>query len=148
MIYYLDASALVKAYCYEKGTEAIIRILKSGSSLYSSVVIYPEVLLALRRKMENKEIDQIGFSKQTKQFKSHFQKLVNCVQVNEYILDILDNRIIQHSMRALDAIHLASALWIRENIDRNFMFICSDERLLNFARAEKLALINPEEVKI
>jgi len=102
MIYYLDASALVKAYCYEKGTEAIIRILKSGSSLYSSVVIYPEVLFALRRKMENKEIDQIGFSKQTKQFKSHFQKLVNCVQVNEYILDILDNRIIQHSMRALE----------------------------------------------
>jgi uncharacterized protein len=145
MIYYLDASALVKVYSYEKGTEAIINLLKSKLPFYSSIIVYPEVLFTLRRKMENREMDQEEFSVQTERFNSHFLSLINCVQLNENTLDILENRVLQYSMRALDAIHLASALWIRENIDKNCGFICSDKNLLDFAEKESFDLINPEK---
>jgi hypothetical protein len=45
----------------------------------------------------------------------------------------------------LDAIHLASALWVRENIDKDCGFICSDKNLLDFAEKESFNLINPEK---
>lgn len=145
MIYYLDASALVKVYSYEKGTEAMVNLLGSKLAFYSSVVIYSEVLFAIRRKLENREISQDNFSEQVKFFESHFQALINRVQLNENVFDFLRNRVLQHSMKALDAIHLASALWIRENIDVNCKFLCSDEELLKFAKKEELDIINPEE---
>lgn len=146
MIYYLDASALVKVYCYEEGTETVVNLLNAKLPLCSSMVIYSEVLFALRRKMENKEINQDNFLEQVGRFKSHFQALINSVQLNESIFDLLDNRVLKYSIRALDAIHLASALWIRENIDEKCIFICSDENLLKIAREESFDIINPQEM--
>jgi len=145
MIYYLDASALVKVYCYEEGTEAIVNLLRSEVSFYSSIVVYSEVLFTLRRKMKNKDIGKNEFLRQTERFKSHFQTLINCIQISDDILNILENKVLKHSMRALDAIHLASALLVRENIDEDCIFVCSDYDLLNFAKEENFDLINPAE---
>ena len=146
MIYYLDASALVKVYSHEDGTKAMVNLLKSNSSFYSSVVIYSEVLFALRRKLENGEITKEGFSKQIKFFESHFQALINRVQINENIFDLLRQRILSYSVKALDAIHLASALWLKENIDTDCKFICSDKELLRVSKQEGLPIINPVEM--
>lgn len=147
MIYYLDASALVKAYCYEKGTEIVVNLLKYSLPFYASTVIYPEVLFALRRKLENREINQHNFSEQVKFFESHFYALINRVELNENIFDLLRKRVLQYSIKALDVIHLASAFWIKENIDENCKFICSDDNLLSFSIKEGLDVINPEKME-
>jgi len=145
MIYYLDASALVKVYFYEKGTEAIVELLKSGFSFFSSTIIYPEVLFGLRKRLQNKEITQDYFSEQMRLFENHFRALINHIEFNEHILHLLKNRVLQYSMKALDAIHLASALWIKENITHDLGIVCSDKELLEFSKEEGLNIINPEE---
>lgn len=145
MIYYLDASALTKVYAYEKGSEVMEQFLNSDKSFYSSVVIYPELLLALRRKLENKEINNADFTKQIDFFENHFQNLINHVEFHKEILNLLKTRILQHSMKALDAIHLVSALWVQENIDNECIFVCSDTNLIKFAKLESLKVFNPEK---
>jgi len=72
----------------------------------------------LRRKQENRELDKDEFSKQVQRFKNHFLALINCVQFNESILDVLETKIPQYSMRALDAIHLASACGLERILTR------------------------------
>lgn len=53
---YLDSSALVKLYAYEKGSEAMKGFFESNSIICSSVIIYPEVLLSLEKKARRKEM--------------------------------------------------------------------------------------------
>lgn len=143
MNYYLDASALVKVYLREKGTEAMVNLLNSGFNFFSSSVVYPEVLFTLRRKLENKEIDEEYFLNQVNSFEGHFQSLITNIEFTKEVSYFLKERVIRYSLRALDAIHLASALWIRENIDEDCKFICSDIDLLEVAKAERFELINP-----
>lgn len=147
VIYYLDASALLKVYFYEKGSEATVKILKSDFLFFSSTIIYPEILFALKRRLQNKEINQNYFLEQVKLFNTHFRKLINRIEFGEHILCLLKSKVIQYSMKALDAIHLASALWIKENITYNINILCSDKELLKFFKEEGFNIINPEEME-
>lgn len=145
MIYYLDASALLKVYFHEKGSELMVKLLKSGVFFFSSIVIYVEVLFALRRRLENKEISDDYLSEQTRLFEAHFPALINRIEFNEHIISILKSKVFQYPMKALDVIHLASALWVRENIEDKCKFLSSDKDLLEFVKKEKFYIVNPEE---
>ncbi|MEW6607726.1 MAG: type II toxin-antitoxin system VapC family toxin [bacterium] len=145
MIYYLDASVLLKVYFYEKGTEAMVDLLKSNSSFFSSTIIYPEVLFGLKRRLQNKEITQDFFSKQIKLFGDHFRTLINRIEFNDYILHFLRSEVLKYSVKALDAIHLASALWLREEINKHIKFVCSDKDFIKIVQQEGFEIINPEE---
>ena len=48
--------------------------------------------------------------------------------------------LIQYPLRALDSIHLASALLLSERVRENPLFACFDQRLNQAARAEGLRL--------
>jgi predicted nucleic acid-binding protein len=142
MIYYLDASAVVKAFSAETGTEAVIRILESGVPAFSSLVIYPEVLFALRRKRHREEISDDEFKSGVTRFEQRWGYF-NAVELGP-ALGFLRERTIRYPLRALDAIHLSSALWAKERIDRDCTFLCSDLELLKVAAQEGLEIINPE----
>jgi predicted nucleic acid-binding protein len=143
MIYYLDASALVKEFVYERGSEKVVNIINSGYPIYSSVVVYPETLFALRRKKHEEEITEDEFNQKVTKIEDRWQSL-NIVKLNQNILSLLRDRVIRYPLRALDAIHLASAIWIRRNIDADCKFVCSDDELIKYSRDANLEIINPE----
>lgn len=143
MIYYLDASALVKEFVYESGSERVVDIINSGYPIYSSVVVYPETLFALRRKKYRGEITEDEFDQKVTKIEDRWQSL-NIVKLNQNILFLLQDRAIRYPLRALDAIHLASVLWIKENIDATCKLVCSDDELIEYSKAEGLEVINPE----
>lgn len=143
MIYYFDASTLVKAFSYEAGSGIVIDILNSGLPAYSSMVVYSEVLFALRRKRHRQEINEDELQQRLTEFEERWGYF-NIIELGA-VLELLRNRIIKYPLKALDAIHLASALWIRENIDLDCRFLCSDKELLEFAGKESLDIFNPEE---
>jgi len=145
MIYYIDASALVKLYAYEKGSEAMKNLFESNSIFCSSIVIYPEVLLSLQKKYRNSEMSNNDLLTQAAVFENHYHAQINIIELKENVFNVLKNRILQYSIRALDAIHLASALWAKDSIDTHCKFVSSDENLLNQAAQEGLELINPEQ---
>ena len=142
VIYYLDSSAVVKAFSAESGSETVIQILKSGVPAFSSLVMYPEVLFALRRKRHRKEISEDEFESGRTRFEQRWGYF-NTIELGP-ALGFLRERAIRYPLRALDAIHLSSALWAKERIDRDCRFLCSDLELLKVAAQEGLEIINPE----
>lgn len=145
MIYYFDTSALLKEFSYERGSEAVVDIINSAYPIYSSIVIYPEVLFALRRKKHRDEIEDTEFREAITKFENRWQSL-NIIGL-DYILSLLKSWVIKYPLKALDAIHLATALWIKENIARDCKIVCSDEKLSGFYREERFDVINPEEME-
>jgi predicted nucleic acid-binding protein len=60
------------------------------------------------------------------------------------ILLLARDLIRRHALRGVDAIHLASALSLRESLTETVRFFAADERLLRAAEAERLAPVDVE----
>jgi hypothetical protein len=48
-----------------------------------------------------------------------------------------------YPLRSLHAVHLASALWLRGEIDPKVEFVCADRALARAARSTGLACVEP-----
>jgi uncharacterized protein len=58
------------------------------------------------------------------------------------IMELTRELVLRHPLRGFDAIHLASALRLRERIGEAVQFVASDRRLLVAAKNEGLATID------
>lgn len=148
MHYYLDASALVKRYINEAGSDWIRTLLTSSeSSFFAAHIVIVEVISAFTRRAR----EGILTPSEYQELREVFQ--VDCNQDCDIIIaagDIIEvaNRLLeQHPLRALDALHLATALVVNQWLIANHLpiltFLCADERLLAAATAEGLAVDNP-----
>ena len=145
MTLYFDASAWVKAYKeYEVGRAKVLELLRTQELIFSSRVAYAEVLFALRRAKEAERFSEEDFQRRMGAFLSHWDT-VEIVEFSDPVTRILRDRVLAHALRALDAIHLASALWVREFYNVGLTFVCADGRLLEAATQEQLTILNPEE---
>jgi len=139
---YLDSSALVKRYVEETGTNSVKSILSTAGEIATSKLTYPEILSALMRKHRTGEIAK----KLLQDIVARFEKDWNHVLVLEFhndLLQIVKFLIEKHSIKAADAIHLFSALWVKLSSKIDVTFVASDLNLLKAAQAEKLQIINP-----
>jgi predicted nucleic acid-binding protein len=66
------------------------------------------------------------------------------VELGAEILISARGLIQRHSLRAFDAIHLASALGLQAAANEPVTFVAADQRLLRAAAGERLATVNPE----
>ncbi len=69
------------------------------------------------------------------------------VEVGAEILNSARGLIQRHSLRAVDAIHLASALGLQAAANEPVTFVAADQRLLQAAAGERLATVNPETAR-
>jgi predicted nucleic acid-binding protein len=137
-----DSSALVKRYVEETGTNSVKSILSTGGEIATSKLTYPEILSALMRKVRAGEIKRKRFD----DIVDRFEKDWNHVLVLEFhndLLQIVKFLIEKHPIKAADAIHLSSALWLKLSSKIDVTFVASDLNLLKAAQAEKLQIINP-----
>lgn len=139
--YYFDTSALVKRYVSEQGTESVVALLKEATGIYVASVAYVEVVMALRRKREEGSLDEPQFAHLLSAFDEEWQGL-DRVGLTELVLRVVREQCLRYPLRALDAIHLASALLLHQRGLR-FEFVCSDERLKQAASFEGLSVIDP-----
>jgi uncharacterized protein len=139
---YLDSSALVKRYVEEKGTDFLKSILAGDGLIATSKLTYPEILSALMRKVQAGEIARKTYNG----IVGVFDKDWDHILVLDFHNDLLRGvrmLIERHPLKAADAIHLSSALWLRLSSNTDVTFVASDSNLLKAARAEKLEVINP-----
>ena len=59
-------------------------------------------------------------------------------------LGVVPRLVRQYSLRGADAVHLAAALWLREHAGNPLELRASADRLVDVARRERLAAVNPE----
>lgn len=148
-IYYADSSVLVKRHIAEIGSNWVIALTDpSGSStITSSELSLVEVFSAFCRQKREKTVTDVNF----KLYVRDFEIAAN----NEYDLYRLDSTVIaesqrlleKHSLRAADAVQLASAVVVRKSLLNAGLqapiFLASDNKLLDAAIAEGFTTDNP-----
>jgi predicted nucleic acid-binding protein len=139
MILYLDTSALVKFYVEEPGSRAVRALLERAQVVSTSRVAYVEMRAGLARKLRQGELRE----KEYKHILSAFEKDWKdyfVIEVSESVANLGGELVEKHPLRALDALHLASALFLRERVRSDVFFSSFDERLNEAAKAEGLAV--------
>ena len=110
--YYLDTSALVKRYVREQGTLFIVRLTDSrrGHLCWTSNIACVEFVAALCRRVNAGTLTpaQLWFAEQ--EFRKDIAGLFQVVDVTPNIVAGAMALGRSHSLRAYDAVHLATAL--------------------------------------
>lgn len=125
---YIDTSALLKLIKPEAGSEAVAAFLHEETELVSSALLAVEARRgALRNAPEKLPRLDILLTR------------IDMVEISAPIIESA-SRLPDPLLRSLDAIHLATALLIREEID---VLLTYDERLTEAARAHRITTAAP-----
>lgn len=145
MTFYMDASALVKAYALEEGSKSVIEILNREEDIFLSKVAFAEIIFSLKRKNLSGELEDKDFQKCRKQLEEDWHSFY-VIELSDDILSILKDRVIKYPLRALDAIHLASAIWVDKLLEARPTFLCADTSLNEAAEDEGFKVFNPTKI--
>ena len=135
MILYLDTSALVKLLHPEEGSAAMREAAEQASALATSTLTRIEVHSTLAR------LGREGAPRErlTAWFEAFATLWVPMALIQmDRVVDLACGLCLKHPLRSLDAIHLASALVLREEGRLQVAFATADVRLGEAARREGL----------
>lgn len=136
MIYFLDASALVKHYVDEPGRSVIEAVLRRRIRAASRVSAI-EVPAALARRARQGDLEPSIARAHGDQVAKDLVEF-DVVEVRRHVLDLAAELVWRHPLRAYDALQLASAVWLRRDTGQALTFVCSDGVLAAAARGENL----------
>ena len=123
----VDSSSFAKRYIQEVGSDRLEDLLQDTSELGLSVILVPEIISGLNRRLREKSLD-------SKNYKDVRIQLMN--DVHDAVILQITPAVVSHSikllenniLRAMDALHVACALeWSAD------LFITSDKRQLHAA---------------
>jgi uncharacterized protein len=136
LIHFLDASALVKRYVKQAGTEQIRRLLRGRAALGASILSSVEVASALARRARAGDLPQSAAKSHGRRAASDLAEM-HVIAASREVLKIAVE-LIWHPLRAYDAIQLASAIRLSRETGLAVTFVCGDERLAAAAKGEGL----------
>jgi predicted nucleic acid-binding protein len=139
MIFYLDTSALVKLYVPERESVAVKQLVEAAEVTATSRVAYVETRAAFARKRRERSINLKDYRTIVRDFDNDWESYF-IVDVSDPLVKIAGQLAERHALRGYDAIHLASAVIIRNEGDQPVNFSCLDARLLRAARREGLSV--------
>lgn len=151
---YLDSSALVKVYFKEIGTEAVIaRAIDPDQEVSTSVLTFAEVHSALARRHRERLLTSQELVKGRELFLSDWSTLLNVVELNLQTMAALPKLVEQFPLKAADAVHLSTAIWLNGTIRSHLSphvkevleFGVADRDLAEIAGKCGLRVFNPED---
>jgi predicted nucleic acid-binding protein len=155
--YFLDTSALVKAYAWEDGSRQVRDILRGSTAVPAenliivSILAHPEAASALSSIMAEPSAVRRGLGAYERrtlpgvlagQFTGSNPLVVTPADPHAHAAAALGWK---HRVKGADAVHLATALAFRNGLPKasEFYFVSSDVALNRAAQAEGLAVIDP-----
>lgn len=136
---YLDTSALVKLYVVEEHTPVVERANVRAEHRWISLVGYTEVCSALARRLRERKLTVDGHNALIRMFNQDWWHLDQVI-VDPELAFHAGSLARKHALRALDAIHLASAVRVM-SITGNVTFLSFDAALSRAATAEGLGQV-------
>lgn len=128
----LDSSALAKRYIDESGSEAVEEILGETTSLAVSVIAVPEVVSALCRRRRESLMSRQEYAESKSALLEDVDEAF-VVNITPNLIARAVNVLEANSLRAMDAIHVASALEWGAGL-----FVSADHRQLRAAKKSGL----------
>jgi hypothetical protein len=144
-LYFLDASALVKLYVQEPGTDRLLPLVSNQPENRFAVLAISAVEFhsAIRRRQRAGDIDATVAASLLEALQSHMESRFIRQMVNDPVIDTAKEMIDRYVLRAYDAVQLAGCLVLCAIAAESFTFVCSDHRLLDAARSEQLKVLDP-----
>lgn len=153
---YLDSSALIKRYLHERGSSAVQARLQAGEKVFTSVYSFAEIYTVLGRKRQNRELSGETYDMLAQKFKRDWLFSLSPLELDERILSDLPDLVRRFPLKAADAVHLASALWLYHTSqvvpsfaegEQKLEFGVSDRQLARVAQECGLDVFDPESVE-
>jgi predicted nucleic acid-binding protein len=133
---YFDASALVKRYVREKGSQKVQRLLAAdvpATSRLSAV----EIASAVARRVREGVLSGEDRDRILAALDGDMTAML-VVEITAAVITSAQRLLQRYPLRAGDAIQLASCLHLQEHVEDDLTFVGFDDRLLAAARAERL----------
>jgi len=142
MIHYLDTSALVKRYVIEPGTVQVRGLFGGSPSPAVSRLAVAETAAALCRRAREGHLAPVERDTLIDRVSDELLELL-MIEVTGEVVDQAVKLAREHPLRAHDALHLASALWLKERITDDVCFVGADRGLVDCARKRGLDVLVP-----
>jgi predicted nucleic acid-binding protein len=149
-VYYLDTSALVKRYLAERGSAWMQAITDyaAGNVLITGRLTGPELIAAIWRKRRAGEVMVADADRAAGLFRVDWQRQYQIIEIDPPIADRAMLLIDTHVLYGYNAVHLATALTINEQLRARgypeLTIVAADARLERAAAAELVKTENPE----
>lgn len=140
---FLDASAAVKRYFLEPGSDRVSRLWTGSEEILSLSILRCELVSALNRKRRERAVAAAGYTRIKKQMAEDAGKM-QTVPINAELIERSLKVLDAHPLKALDSLYLAGALYLRQALGGPVLFVASDQQLIRAAEAEGLRVLNPE----
>jgi predicted nucleic acid-binding protein len=136
----LDASALVKRYVAEPGSEIIASALMNAEVVGTSVISRVETVAALAKAIRVGALTQGEAKAAADSFRTDWPYFVR-VKVTEILVARADTLSWEIGLRGYDAVQLASVLLWREGMEQEIVMATFDQKLWQASRKLGLSLV-------
>lgn len=146
-VFYLESSGLFKRYRTEKGTDIVNAIFsaKGETDIFvTSHLTTVEMESVASRGLKSKVISRQAYSVLLRTFAEDLDTMV-ILPVSSSLISEAAQEARQYGLRALDAIHFASAKRASKGALDSVVFVASDRDLVKAAKATGFTTIDPEE---
>jgi hypothetical protein len=146
-LYYLDTSALLKRYRTEEGTDVLDAMFsdqRRDESFITSHFTAVEVESVAARALKGRLLNRKAHGVLLAMFASDLEDLLIVLPLSTALLSEAASVARQYSLRAGDAVHLASALRGKQAAAEEIVFVASDKELVEAPRSAGFAILNPE----
>ena len=141
---YFDTCALVKRYYCEQGHQKVKNLIGvQNNDIVLSNIGAVEISSVLRKKYRTGDLSETNAKKRLSRFIYDGQNSYKLFPVTRSVLGEGIGLVSKHDLRSLDAIHLATARDIQQDV-QNFQFITSDKDLFDAADDENMQPVDPE----
>jgi predicted nucleic acid-binding protein len=137
VIYFVDASALVKRYVAEHGSDVLRGLVRRRRALAASRISSVEVPAAIWKRARAGDLAP-DVAKRISSRVARDLAEMRVVEVRTAVLDRAAALVERRPLRAYDAVQLASAAWLAAETGLAITFACSDAALSQAAAAEGL----------
>ena len=138
MIMYVDTSSVMKRYVEEEGFQQTRELVAQVQILTTSIITYVEMRSALAHKYRTGEVDDETYQAIGEDFERDWS-LYASIPVDHQLVGLAGLMAERHALRALDSIHLASALGLAHQTSEPLVFLSADANLLTAASRIGLA---------
>lgn len=135
---YLDSSALVKLYVTAEGSLEAHALVDRASATSTSRIAHVEVAAAVARRVREESLGQGHASAILAALERDLDGGLIVVDVSVSLAARAAGLAAVHALRGMDAIHLASAIWLQGKIREPICLAASDVRLAEAGRAAGL----------
>lgn len=144
MIAYLDTSALVKLYVLEEGTPQVKELVANSLIAATCKIAYAEARAALARGHRENALNDELYIGAVAALKDDWRNYFT-IEVSDTLIEQAGELAEQHQLRGFDAVHLAAALILKQQVKESITVACWDKRLWQALQANAFTLL-PEEL--